>query len=285
MNDFSGIDQTKAAELKKALAHDQLAHAYLFVDLDERRAELTAKWLACAANCLGKNRPDGVCRNCQRILDGNFPDVVQVQPTGQSLSIKQIRPLKEELAKSPTESQLRFFIIAHAERLTMSAANALLNLLEEPVAPVVTILIANNEEQVLPTVRSRTQILNFEQEKLPNRGAADLLAAGLSQDEIESLTAPEGLTKTTENFYQEIVARDSLAVITAHDLGQAAKNPADQKLVIIRLKQAALAASQSKQTRDSGIKMLSLLMQVDQMLYSNVSFRNCLDYLVLKFER
>jgi DNA polymerase-3 subunit delta' len=283
MDNFSGIDQTKAAELKKALLNGQLAHAYLFIDLDEQRAELTAQWLACAANCLGKNRPDGVCRNCQRILAGNFPDVVRIHPIGQSLSIKQIRPLKEELAKSPTESQLRFFIIAEAERLTMSAANALLNLLEEPVAPVVTILIANNADQVLPTVRSRTQILNFEQEKLPDQGAADLLAAGLSQQDIENLTDPDWLTKTAQTFYQEIVARDNLAIITAHELSQAAKNPADQKLVIIRLKQAALAASQTEQTRSSGIKMLSLLMQVDQMLYSNVSFRNCLDYLVLKF--
>lgn len=55
--------------------------------------------------------------------------------------------------------------------------------------------------------------------------------------------------------------------------------------MIIRLKQAALNASQQEKTRSAGIKMLRLLMQIDQMLYSNVSFRNCLDYLVLKFER
>ncbi|MCH3904720.1 MAG: DNA polymerase III subunit delta [Lactobacillus sp.] len=285
MEAFDQIDQTKAAELKRALDHGQLAHAYLFLDLDERRAGLTALWLACAANCLGQQRPDGICRNCQRILAGNFPDVVQVQPTGQSLSIKQVRPLKEELAKSPTESQQRFFIIEQAERLTMSAANALLNLLEEPVAPVVTILIANNEDQVLPTIRSRTQILNFEQESLTDSTQADLLAAGLSQTEIESLSAPDGLTKTTQTFYEEIVTGESLALLTAHELGQTVKNPADQKLVIIRLKQAALNASQQEKTRSAGIKMLRLLMQIDQMLYSNVSFRNCLDYLVLKFER
>lgn len=285
MNTFAGIDQAKAKELKQALDHGQLAHAYLLIDLDEQRAELTALWLACAANCLGKKRPDGVCRNCRRILAGNFPDVVQVRPTGQSLSIKQIRPLKEELSKSPTESQRRFFIINQAERLTLSAANALLNLLEEPVAPVVTILIANNEDQVLPTVRSRTQILNFEQEKIGDQAAADLLAAGLSQTEIDSVSAIDGLTKTAQTFYQELIDGDSLAFLTAHALNQDVKNPADQKLVIIRLKQAALAASQAKASRSTGTKMLSLLMQVDQMLYSNVSFRNCLDYLVLKFER
>jgi hypothetical protein len=81
------------------------------------------------------------------------------------------------------------------------------------------------------------------------------------------------------------VTGESLALLTAHELGQTVKNPADQKLVIIRLKQAALNASQQEKTRSAGIKMLRLLMQIDQMLYSNVSFRNCLDYLVLKFER
>lgn len=280
---FDQIDRAKAQELKQALTQGKLAHAYLFIDLDEGRAVLTAQWLACAANCLGKNKPDGICRNCKRILAGNFPDVLRIKPQGQSLSIKQIRPLKAELAKSPTESQVRFFIIEQAEKLTLSAANALLNLLEEPVAPVVTILIANNADQILPTVRSRVQVLNFEQEQLAASPQADLLAAGMSQAEIDSVTDQSALKKASQDLYQEIVQGNNLALVTAHELNQLAKGPADQKLVLIKLKQAALAACQTQSTRQAGTKMLCLLMQTDQMLYSNVGFRNCLDYLVLKF--
>lgn len=69
----------------------------------------TAYWLACLFNCTGENKPDGTCNNCQRILDGNHPDVFLVKLEGkQTLSIDQIRPLKEELAKSPVEGKRRF---------------------------------------------------------------------------------------------------------------------------------------------------------------------------------
>lgn len=94
------------------------------------------------------------------------------------MGIDQVRPLKEELAKSPVESSRRFFFINEAQKLTLSAANGLLNLLEEPIAPVVTILITNNSDQILPTIRSRTQIINFDNGEKPDGKTAVLLENG-----------------------------------------------------------------------------------------------------------
>ena len=188
MIDLSNVGKKQTQFLKRAYDQKKLAHSYLFVDSDEARALNTAYWLACLFNCTGENKPDGSCQNCRQILSGNHPDVLLVAPDGkQTLGIDQIRPLKEELAKSPVESTRRFFFINEAQKLTLAAANGLLNLLEEPVAPVVTILITNNSDQILPTVRSRTQIINFDNGERASGRSAVLLENGFSKAEIEEL--------------------------------------------------------------------------------------------------
>ena len=188
MIDLSNVGKKQTQFLKRAYDQKKLAHSYLFVDSDEARALNTAYWLACLFNCTGENKPDCSFHNCRQILSGNHPDVLLVAPDGkQTLGIDQIRPLKEELAKSPVESTRRFFFINEAQKLTLAAANGLLNLLEEPVAPVVTILITNNSDQILPTVRSRTQIINFDNGERTSGRTAVLLENGFSKAEIAEL--------------------------------------------------------------------------------------------------
>lgn len=286
MSDLTNIGQKQAAFLKEAYEKKQLAHSYLFVDNDEQRAVNTAYWLACLFNCTGQNRPDGSCQNCRQILSGNHPDVLLVQPEGkQSLSIDQIRPLKEELAKSPVESTRRFFIINEAEKLTLSAANGLLNLLEEPVAPVVSILITNNADQILPTVRSRTQIINFDDGEKATGKKARLLENGFSKDEIAELADTKKIDQTVKYFYQEVLEQNDLSLVTAHQLGDAAKTVTLQKYILFLLKSFAETDLQGASKRDAGTNMLKWLMEIDKMRFSNVSFRNLLDYLALEQKR
>jgi len=204
MVNINKIGKAQANFLYRAYNNKQLAQSYLFVDSDEEEALNTAYWLACLFNCTGQNKPDGKCQNCRQIISGNHPDVLLVEPEGkQTLGIDQIRPLKEELAKSPVESTRRFFFINEAERLTLPAANALLNLLEEPIAPVVSILITNNSDQILPTVRSRTQIVNFDDGKKIEGKTAILIKNGFSQDEITELGDTSNLDQMIKYFYQK----------------------------------------------------------------------------------
>lgn len=268
--------------LNDAYQHDKIAHSYLFVDPIQETALATAYWLACRFMCTGENKPDGTCNNCQRILNGNHPDVFLVELEGkQSLSIDQIRPLKEELAKSPVEGTRRFFIIKNAEKLTLAANNALLNLLEEPMAPVVTILITNNENRVLPTVRSRTQLIHFEEQELDNR-KGELLEYGLTSEEIADLTNVDKLEQEAKYLYQEIKERDNLSIVRAHHLSEGASS-AEQKFIFFYLKKFALTELQEKVNKLAANKILDLLLTCDKMRASNVSFRNCLDYLILNY--
>ena len=113
MIDLKNIGQKQADLLRDAYLNKKVAHSYLFVDPMQKKGINTAYWLACLFNCLGEDKPDGTCNNCQRILDGNHPDVFLVKLEGkQTLSIDQIRPLKEELmiALAGPGMQLMFYL-------------------------------------------------------------------------------------------------------------------------------------------------------------------------------
>ncbi|MBH9986432.1 DNA polymerase III subunit delta' [Lactobacillus sp. M0390] len=275
----------QAQFLQHAYEENKLAHSYLFVDANEKQALNTAYWLACLFNCTGEQKPDGTCQNCRQIISENNPDVLLVTPENkQSLGIDQVRILKEELAKSPVQSSTRFFIIDEAQKLTLAAANALLNLLEEPVAPVVTILITNNTDQILPTIRSRTQIVNFTDGKKPDNKTTLLLENGFSQDEIDELGNTSSLDQAIKYFYQEMLEHNSLALVSAHKLAELAKGKAEQNYLLVMLKQMAQKDLNSGNQK-AGARMLKYLVEIDKMQYSNVSFRNLLDYLALQWKR
>ncbi|WP_283112639.1 DNA polymerase III subunit delta [Lactobacillus gallinarum] len=285
MIDISNIGTKQAQFLQRAYQQKKLAHSYLFVDSDESRALNTAYWLACLFNCTGENKPDGTCQNCKQILSGNHPDVLLVEPEGkQTLGIDQVRPLKEELAKSPVESSRRFFFINEAQKMTLSAANGLLNLLEEPVAPVVTILITNNSDQILPTVRSRTQIINFDNGEKPTGKTALLLENGFSKSEIEELGNLDKLDQAIKYFYQEMLEHNSLALVSAHKLSENAKLVSEQRYILVKLKLLAEHDLSDSLKLNIAARMLDNLVEIDKMRLSNVNFCNSLDYLALNWK-
>lgn len=283
--DITNPAQKQVAFLRRTFEQGKLGHSYLFIDINEQEAVNTAYWIACLSNCTGIEKPDGTCKNCQQIISGNHPDVLLIEPENkQSLSIDQIRFLKEELAKSPVQSSIRFFFINQAEKLSLPAANALLNLLEEPIAPVVTILIANNVNQILPTIKSRTQIINF----VPNSQNTDrnekLIEQGFSQNELEELDDTTNLAKLGKYFYEEMVEQNPLALVSAHQLADTVKSRVKQDYLWFLLKDLAQKDIDSGNLQSGG-KMLKDLLKIDQMRCSNVNFRNLLDYLALQWKR
>lgn len=274
----AGAKETKF--LKEAYENNKLAHSYLFVDNLNQRAVATAYWLACLVNCTGTDKPDGTCNNCMRILSGNFPDLFFVSSEEKaSLSIDKIRMLKEELAKSPAESSMRIFIINDAEKLTLSAANALLNLLEEPVAPVITILITNNAENILPTIQSRTQIIDFKDHA--STANSSMLEYDFSQEEIESLADTGAIDDLSNKLYQSMLKSDNMALVYVHELSNLAKSQTQQRYVFYYLNKLCLEKLAGNKDMVFAAKLLELLITANKMQASNVSFRNRLDYVAL----
>lgn len=152
------------AHFKHMVQAGTLAHAFLFAGPDGRGQLPLAKWLAMRLFCQhvdANGNPDGTCVDCVRIAKGEHPDVLELAPTGQRLKIDQIRQLRSEFTKKAVEGQQKVFIIRGADTMTTSAANSLLKFIEEPVGQQTAILLAENRQQLLPTIISRTEVIEF----------------------------------------------------------------------------------------------------------------------------
>ncbi len=107
-------------------------------------------------------------RNDDPLFFGTHPDFLTFPPDGplRQIGIPQMRLLKERAQYKPLHGDRRVFLIDHADRAGEQAANSLLKTLEEPPDHLIIILTAENVYDLLPTIRSRSVVLNFS--PLPN---------------------------------------------------------------------------------------------------------------------
>ncbi|MCH5462225.1 DNA polymerase III subunit delta' [Lactobacillus sp. LC28-10] len=191
------------------VATKRLSHAYLFSGLPGCGKRAVAQVVAMGLFCQNPNEdgmPCGQCPECGRILAGDNPDVVTVQPDGQRIKVDQVRYIKDEFAKSPVEGSIKVFIIEGAETLTTNAANGLLKFIEEPVANRVIFLLTTNKSMMLATILSRTQIVEFP--SLTGKAFAETLRENhISENQIPLLS---GLTNSLDDA-QQLVVDDWLA--------------------------------------------------------------------------
>jgi DNA polymerase-3 subunit delta' len=162
-----------------------LSHAYLLTGAGGIGKKDVAQWVAMRLFCidLQNQMPCGKCEECTRIMSGQHPDVVEIAPDGQSIKVEQVRFLKAEFSKSGVEGSRKVFIIEQANKMTTSAANSLLKFIEEPSGEVTAFLLAENRSLMLPTIVSRTEIIELK--PLPQ----DRLVAELVQQEVAKTDA------------------------------------------------------------------------------------------------
>ena len=158
------------ARLLPALEQGRFAHAYLLTGPPHVGKLTLAREIAQAVNCLkGPGAPCGVCVQCQRIADGLHADVrvvdleftrkVEGRENVTSITINAVRELERTVNLNPFEGSRTVVIIDGAASMTVDAANALLKTLEEPPPGVLFLLLSEDEEALLSTIRSRCQTL------------------------------------------------------------------------------------------------------------------------------
>ena len=205
-----------------ALVGGAAAHAVLIVGPARVGKMTLADDLAAGLLCLAPDpadRPCRQCRGCRLVAGGNHPDLHRLGPEGPGGQVligdsarpagRGVRNLVAELAYLPVEGGHRVAIVEHAERMNEDAQNALLKTLEEPPPRTTMILCADEEDRLLPTVRSRCVRLRLAplgvrgiEELLVEQGIADAptaarlarIAAGRPGLAIAYARLPEAIT-------------------------------------------------------------------------------------------
>ena len=149
----------EVAALREAVDSGRATHAWLFAGPPGIGKLHVARVFAAALNCPAGG--DGICDVCRRVLRGVHPDVHLVVPEGDNLLVDDVRAVREEASRSRHEGQVAVFVLDEADRMTESAANALLKVLEEPPAEVVFVLVTRSAEALVGTVPSRARMLTF----------------------------------------------------------------------------------------------------------------------------
>jgi DNA polymerase III subunit delta' len=151
--------------LKRAIRQDKVSHSYLFLGNDGIGKKWVALQFAKALNCLEGVSEDGnacdQCLSCKKIDHRLHPDVLLLEPEGQTLKVDQVRQMQRDLAYRPYEGRRRVCILTAADRMAPNMSNTLLKTLEEPPLHTVIILLANNPRFLLPTILSRCQMIHF----------------------------------------------------------------------------------------------------------------------------
>ncbi|MGH7198249.1 MAG: DNA polymerase III subunit delta' [Candidatus Omnitrophota bacterium] len=151
--------------LKGALENNRLPHGFLFLGPAGSGQMETAKALAKTLFCGSAKDQDpcDVCVHCKQVDKGSHPDLMLLEPDGESATIKieQIRDLIAKANLKPFQASCKVFVIHRAECMNDVSQNALLKTLEEPEGRSFFILISPHPDRLLETIRSRVQTLNF----------------------------------------------------------------------------------------------------------------------------
>lgn len=169
------------AILCPALAPDgRPSHAYLFYGPGGSGKRAAAGAVAAELLAAGAPDPDSTRR---RVGSRAHPDLTWVTPSGaHEMLVSDIdRPVVAAASMTPFESGRRVFVIERVDELGDEAANRMLKTLEEPASFVHLILLTNRLVEVLPTIRSRCQLIRFDA-PAPQAVAAELEALGVASE-------------------------------------------------------------------------------------------------------
>lgn len=175
--------------LVRGMTNGRLRHAYLIVGAPSSGKRTLARAFASALNCEYADpayRPCGECRTCRLIAAGNHPDVMttETDPTTGVLKIEAIRGITSRIAMKPYQSRMRVAILPDFDHAQPRAQDALLKTLEEPPDYAVLVLLATSLESILPTILSRSQIIQLR--PAPAAIVRDVLVERLGLESVDA---------------------------------------------------------------------------------------------------
>jgi DNA polymerase-3 subunit delta' len=187
-----GHDNIKL-QIVNSMKSDRFHHAHIIAGEDGIGKSNMAK--AIALKILGKEK------------DMPYPDIVsfRLEANKKSIGVDEVRNIIAETNKKPFEGDRKVIIIHEMDKMTEAAQNTLLKTVEEPPHGVYILILCENIESVLDTIKSRCEIY-----KLNRLGKDDMKRfidsryPGMSAEEKEAIAAfSDGIPGRSEKYMED----------------------------------------------------------------------------------
>ena len=216
--------------LSRSLQRGRVSHFYLISGPEGSGKRTLAKLLAAALMCTGEEKPCGSCEGCRKVMGGVHPDFITVDdPEKKTVPVDLIRQARADVYVQPNEGQRKIYLFPRGQDMGIPGQNALLKILEEPPSYGVFLLITDNPERLLPTVRSRCtelalqpvqdRVLRRELERRYPKAEPDTLSAAISRSggylgqAMLLLEGSNELPQQTLDFAKAFAGRDTMGLV------------------------------------------------------------------------
>ena len=173
----------------RSLQNKHLSHAYLISGNPGTPLLDVAKFLAKSILC---DNPEPLacnnCITCLRIDDNNYPDFIVLDGSKKNIKKEEVGNIETQFEKTAFEAKgIMIYILHLVENMSVEAINSILKFLEEPESEIYAFLTTNNENNVLPTIISRCQLLRL---KLVDRKEVinDAISLNVPKEDAELLS-------------------------------------------------------------------------------------------------
>ena len=189
--------------ITNAIKNNRLHHAYILTGIRGVGKTTTARIIAKALNCTGKDAVNGVtvnpcriCENCKAIAESRHIDVLELDAASRT-GVNDIRDILDGVRYKPTNGRYKVYIIDEVHMLSNSAFNALLKTLEEPPSHVIFIFATTEIRKVPVTVLSRCQRFDLQR-----------LSIELLMEHFKNIAQKEGFNAEEEALHLIAKAAD-----------------------------------------------------------------------------
>ncbi len=227
---FEGLlgNERLKENLRSSISRDRTSHFYLICGPEGSGKHTLSTLLSAALLCKKENAPCGVCPACRKVFSGNHPDVITVtDPEHKTVAVDIVRNMRDDMFIRPNEGDKKIYIFPQEMRI--EGQNSLLKILEEPPSYGVFLLLSDNPEKLLPTIRSRSTELALTalpepllrrklSEKFPDADNAQLTGAiarsgGYLGQALKLLESGTAITPQTEDFARSFASKDTIGLM------------------------------------------------------------------------
>ncbi len=208
LEDYIKNQEIATKLLLESINNDKLVQAYLFVSKDEKI--LLDYSLAFVKKII---TPEYNTNTCSKIDKNIYNELKIINPESNLIKKEQLLDLQNSFKTKAIEGNKKIYIINKCEKMNSAAANSILKFLEEPQDNIIAILLTTNIDKVMPTIKSRCQIISLFNNEENMNDIEDIIYQ--EYNKIENNIDSEQLEKNIENIkkYSTILEKDKIKMI------------------------------------------------------------------------